>query len=161
MSDPPPPLTYEQGDCRAPDNDIEIYISPFLAALEGGGAGSSAHPHKQINPYFRVTKVAQMTPRMDVEPGQARPTKNPRVTVGHTSMGPPAPKPASRKRPAAEIALECDEEFVDPPVSISDMFDAGPPPTTAQPTTGCALTELYDMNLTEALLGDRRVVQLV
>ena len=158
MRDRPPPPADQHGDCRAPDDDIGLDALPLLEAPDGGGGGgSSTQPHEQINPYFRITKVAQMTPRMDVDTDQPRPTRKPNVTVGDTCMGPPPRKKASRKRPAPEITLECDEEFVDSPVSMSEMFDAAPLTTT----TGCTLTELYDINLAEALLGDCPVVQLV
>ena len=155
MSRQPPPPYYDAGDFRAHDQ-MGLDISPLLEELESGDAGSSTELHNHINPYFRITKVVHMTPRTDVESDQndhPLPTAKPNVTVGQTYMQPPPPKKATRKRPAADVSLECEEAFQDPP--ISDMFESAPRATVQW--TGYSLTDLFGMGLGEALKGNLRV----
>ena len=151
---------------------MPLDITPFLEEFE------YSDDKEHINTsYFRITKVAHMTPRQDVaeltrtareakasskrdvaEPPKT--TSSPNVTVGSTSFRKPAPKKPSRKRSAAQISLECDEDLVEALVGATDMFDAAPASTFVQ-STGCTLHELYDVDFAQALHGDHRVEQLV
>jgi len=157
---------------------MPLDITPFLEEFE------YSDDREHINTsYFRITKVAHMTPRQDVaeltrtareakassERHVAEPPKNttagkttgsPNVTVGSTSFRKPAPKKPSRKRSAAQISLECDEDLVEPLVGTTDMSDAAPASTFVQ-STGCTLHELYDVDFAQALHGGHRVEQLV
>ena len=132
---------------RKPDPDLAAALAPLFDIIDGcvpNDQGSQAQEAEDtdssneefpelpldescasqplIDTHFRITKVANLTPRLDVRKGQG--VENPTGEVWVTPLAIKATKKRTKSRgtQAMDILLTCHE----PPVSVLESFDAVP-----------------------------------